>query len=190
MKGIITLYTKHKRIVIWISVILLVVLFALPIITKRNMKIASSYTKKEDVALYIIQHHELPTNYITMYGLNYLKNNNMEYEDCVVGGDTHINTNELSSLGIKKNITLKECDIKGDIYDLKNNNRGSLRLVYTCNSKNVRVFYTSDHYENFVELSEFKLQLTSNIFWIIFGAYLLTFVSFYIIVFADRKRSL
>ena len=188
MKGFLAFYNKHKKIIVLISIILLVILFILPLVTKRYMKINSSYTSKEDVALYVMQYHELPPNYITKDGLNYLKNHNMKYDNYIIGGDTHINTNELIDKGIRKDTALKECDVKGNVYDLKNNHRGSLRLVYTCNVKNVRVFYTIDHYENFVELSKFKLQLTSNIFWIIFSIYTVVFIGFYITIFIVKKK--
>ena len=193
MKKFLDFYNKHKNIIISIFVILTIVFFLLPVITRRNMKIDGCYTTKEDVALYIIQYHELPPNYITMYGLDYLKggNNNKKiyYDNYIVGGDTHINTNGLLDKGISESATLKECDIKGGVYDLTNNNRGSLRLVYTCNVKNVRVFYTADHYKSFIELSEFDLQLTSNIFWIIFGAYALAFIAFFIIINKWKRKN-
>lgn len=190
MKNFIRFYENNKKKFLLITILLLVILFLMPFITTKRTKINSSYTKAEDVALYIMQHHELPPNYITYYGYDYIKKHNIAIDyDTIIGGDTHINDEgKLMSFGISKNSKLKECDIKVNNYTLTN--RGSYRLVYTCNTKNIRIFYTNDHYENFIELTYFNLQLTRNIFWIIFACYLLICAIFYIIIGLLRKKVL
>lgn len=193
MKKIIEFYDKVKNKFIFITIIILIILFIMPFITTRKMDIGSAYTRKEDVALYIIQHHELPPNYITNYGITYAGNHNINIDYCIMGGDTHFNTEQLKEFGVGKSANLKECDIAGQYYDI-NNHRGGERLVYTCNTGKVRVFYTYNHYKSFEEVSLFHLQLTRNVFWIIFGVYSILFVAFYIIVHyikkADAQKSL
>lgn len=66
-----------------------------------------------------------------------------------------------------KNTSLKERDVYSDSYTISN--RGEYRLVYTSNTNNVRVFYTTTHYESCTELTSFNLNLTSNIFNISFA---------------------
>lgn len=180
-------YTRNKGKIILISVLVLSVLFAMPFITKHRTKIGATYTEKEDVALYIMQHHELPSNYITHYGYEYYRNHGLETASLLIGGDTHYNDSALSSFGVGRVQSLKECDIYVEGYSLTN--RGESRLVYTCNTDKVRVFYTTDHYGTFTELTYFSLQLPSCVFWIIFGVYSVSFVCFYITVGILNKKS-
>ena len=81
---------------------------------------------------------------------------------------------------------LKECDIVTIDYSL--NNRGTNRLVYTCNSKDVRVFYTVDHYDNYIEITKFELQHTRNICWIIFFSYSVLVVTSYVGISVAKKK--
>lgn len=182
-------YNKNKRVIITVSAVLLIILFIMPIITTKRMKRGSAYTEKEDVALYLQQYHELPPNYITYYGLQYMKNHNKPTGGYIMGGDTHYNDGKLSGFGVHEIVNLKECDIAGEIYNI-DGNRGVKRLVYTCNAEKVRVFYTQDHYSAFTELTSFQLQLTRNIFWIIFGCYAAAFAAVFIKAFIiDPVRS-
>lgn len=174
-------YFKKQKHVIGISVILFIIFLLMPFITTRRMDLNTPYTDKEDVALYVIQHHELPPNYITKSGLEYAKKKGIFYSDNVIGGDTFFNDGKLKKYGVGKEEKLKESDIVGYGYRV-DGTRGEERLVYTCNTENVRVFYTSDHYKSFEEMTHFRLQLTRNIFWIIFGVYALLFISFYVLV--------
>ena len=186
MKRIIEFYDKRKSKIISITIIVLIILFIMPFVTTRKMNIGAPYTSKEDVALYIIQHHELPPNYITKYGYDYVENHGLSASGYIIGGDTHLNLGSLNSLGLNKDVKLKECDIAKEWYNPKNN-RGGERLVYTCNTDKVRVFYTYNHYKSFVEISQFHLQITRNVFWIIFGVYSALFTAFYISVHIARK---
>ena len=188
MKKITEFYCKHKKVILTITIICLLVLFIMPFATTKKMKRNNAYSDKEDVALYVMQYHELPPNFITKYGYEYLVNHNLEKSGYVMGGDTHINTGTLSSYGISGSVKLKECDIAGDMYSI-NGNRGGQRLVYTCNAKKVRVFYTYNHYSTFEELTAFELQLSRNIFWIIFGCYSVAFIAFYISIAVVKHKS-
>ena len=130
----------------------------------------------------------MPPNYITKDGYKYLYDNGISYSGYIIGGDSHFNDGKLNDNGVSSQTKLKECDIADNQYNIANH-RGTLRLVYTCNRKNVRVFFTSDHYNSYTELSHFKLQLTSNIFWIIFAIYGLLVLVFYILVFVADKQN-
>lgn len=187
MNKILSFYERNKKAIVLFSTLMFFTLFLLPVFTTKRIKINQSYTSKQDVALYIMKYNELPKNYVTKYGLDYIRNHNLKKDGLVMGGDTHINTDELSVYGVKQNASLKECDIAESGYDISGN-RGTERLVYTRNSKHIRVFYTQDHYHTFTELSIFQLQLTRNIFWILFACYCILFTSFYIGITVLKKK--
>lgn len=188
MEKIMNFYYSKKKMLQFIIVGLLVLLFLLPILTTKHVKQDYEYVNKEDVALYIKTYHELPSNYITNYGIE-TSGGRGDLTNKIVGGDTHWNTGSLSDFRINQNSHLKECDIKGENYDIENN-RGILRLVYTTNVKNVRVFYTDSHYApgSYEEITTFQLQLTSVIFWIIFAVYLGGCVTLTLFVYYYQKK--
>lgn len=190
MKATYEFYFKHKRLILSITICLLLILFLMPFFTTKRVHLNSSYTMKEDVALYIKKYHELPPNYITKYGRDYLLDNPTVPRDdsYVIGGDPFYDTSVLSSFRIESDTSLKECDIVTETYDWTNPRlRGQARLLFSCNVKQPRVFYSVDHYDNFQELTSFKLQLPRNIFWIIFGVYAVAFVSFYSVCYSYYK---
>lgn len=189
MNKMLSFYEKNKKKMLLFSTIFLVIFFFLPIITTKRMNINEFYNTKEDVALYIMQYHELPKNFVTKYGKDYMKNHNYDSTGFIMGGDTHLNTGQLSSYGIGYWVSLKECDVAGSTYQL-NGNRGAERLVYTCNSEDVRVFYTYDHYETFTELTYVQLQPTRNVFLVWFIFYFILFFSFYMGMEIYRKKHL
>lgn len=191
MEKLLHFYSKYKKRIIIISALLLVILFLMPFITTRRMDIDSHYFDKEDVALYLMQYHELPSNFITKYGYDYAGKGGLVKSYNVIGGDTHINKGQLRDFNVDTSANLKECDIVDKNYQIESI-RGKQRLVYTCNTNNVRVFYTNDHYANFVEITNFSLQLTRNIFWIIFAIYVLITAIFYItiIVYTKKKKQI
>lgn len=188
MKIIHDLYFKHKRIFERILLVLFIILFLMPIITTKHVQIGKAYTNRDDVALYIKTYHELPSNYITKYGMETASLHGGDLTNKVIGGDTHWNTNELADFKVSSTTHLKECDITGDNYNLSTN-RGRDRLVYTANTKNVRVFYC-DHYEvgTFEEITSFHLQSTRNIFWIIFLVYTLGTSAFLVFCYSYKTK--
>lgn len=101
-----------------------------------------TYTSKEDVALYIHQYGELPSNFITKKEAKKLGWSGGSLEKYApgksIGGDTFGNREGiLPDYG-----TYHECDI-----DTKGKKeRGAKRIVY---SDDGRVYYTGDHYETF-----------------------------------------
>jgi hypothetical protein len=190
MKKMIDFYDSKKKAIQIIMIGILIMLFLMPIITAKRVRLGNEYASKEEVALYIKTYHELPPNYITNYGRQTSLSHGGDLTNKIVGGDTHWNTGTLADFGIKITAPLKECDIKGEQYMLTSTtaNRGELRLVYTTNVKNVRVFYTEDHYDSYEEITTFQLQLTRNIFWIIFAVYLGGCITLVIVVDHYRKK--
>lgn len=182
---------KYRIIIVFITLLIFIVLLILPIATTKRVKVDEEYTSVDDVALYLKKYHELPKNYITQYGMEYLRKHKGSYTNAsIIGGDTHINTNQLSFFEINKYVTLKECDIvEGTYYDAYMNRRGEKRLVYTCNQKNVRVFYTDNHYVSYEEITLFDLQLTSNVLWIVFGVYTGCIIALYVIMIMINRKS-
>ena len=169
-----------------LSLLILFVFFILPIITTKRVSLNKEYTSVDQVALYLKTYHELPSNFITKYGKDNAPNYGGDISDMIVGGDTHWNTGQLASFRVDGNARLKECDIKTEAYTLVPSQRGTYRFVYTTNTKNVRVFYTEDHYTTFTEITTFHLQLTRNIFWMIFGTYSIVLIAF--VIYANKKE--
>jgi len=174
MRMITDFYFKHRKRIFTVSLILLVILFIMSFITMRRVNIRKRYTDTRDVALYLIEFHELPSNYVTKSGYTAFEKHGKLMNGYIIGGDSFANTGELEDFGVSYKASLKECDIEYDGY-VADGKRGKERLVYTCNTKNVRVFYTDDHYSSFKELTRFSLQLVRNIFIIVFFVYLFLF---------------
>ena len=140
--------------------IIMFILLILPISTKRDVSINGEYRSKDSVSLYLMKYHELPKNYITEYGRKKSSNATSDTQDLIIGGDTHWNDGKLKSFGISNDATLKECDIYFEGYSNGISQapvRGELRLVYTANTKHVRVFYTTDHYDTFTEITRYDI---------------------------------
>lgn len=104
----------------------------------------SSYTSKNDVALYIHLYGRLPNNFITKnqaedrYGWD---GGSLSRYGMCIGGDRFYNNEGLLPSGY----TYYECDID-TLYSSK---RGSKRLVFTYSGI---IYYTSDHYRTFQRL--------------------------------------
>ena len=171
MKNLINKIKAKQKIIMPILAIVLFALLITTICTKKRVSFGQEYTDRNSVALYIMEYRELPYNYITKDGLCYAKKH-MSQENVlnkVVGGDTHWNNEDtLRKKGIKEQVSLKECDIKSDNYDIWSKNRGTKRLVYTTNLKEVRVFYTEDHYKSYNEITKFTIMPAYYIFLILF----------------------
>ena len=103
-----------------------------------------TYTSKEDVALYLYQYGELPSNFITKNEARELgwESGGLDdyaYGKCI-GGDRYGNYEGL--LPKKKGRTYYECDID----TLHKKSRGAKRIVFSSDGL---IYYTSDHYEHF-----------------------------------------
>lgn len=108
----------------------------------------SYYYDLENVVLYLEAYDELPPNYITKSearGLGWEGGSVEKYkEGAAIGGDSFGNREGLLPEADGRSYT--ECDIDTDGYD----SRGSRRLVF---SNDGLYFYTSDHYETFLEVT-------------------------------------
>ena len=104
-----------------------------------------SYTKKEDVALYLWTYKKLPSNFITKSKAENLGwkggglDNYPKTKGKCIGGDKFGNREGLLPKGYK----YIECDI--DTLGAKE--RGAKRIVFTEDCS--RIYYTGDHYESF-----------------------------------------
>jgi len=150
---------SHKKPLFFILLGTLALLLILTFATRKYVSIGNVYTDKDHVALYIITYHELPSNYYIKCDLD-----TKDYTANVLGGYIHSYQDNLPKS--IRNCRLRECDIMYDGYSIIS--RGELRLVYTTNVKNVRVFYTNDNYATYKELSRFSINIVSYIFLILF----------------------
>ena len=116
--------------------------------TQGNIEVLApdgSFTTKEDVALYIHTYGRLPDNFITKDEARDLGWEGGSLEDYApgkcIGGDVFRNKEGHLPMGP----SYTECDID----TLGASARGAKRIVFSSDG---RVYYTSDHYETFVEL--------------------------------------
>lgn len=152
-----------KKIISIVVFLCLSALLILSFATRKRVSIDKKYYDKEHVTLYIFKYHELPKNY-------YFKSpsDKRNYNDVdVYGGFIHAYDKRLPEKVSKCN--LKECDIYYEGYNVNTEKgRGNERLVYTTNTNDVKIFYTNDHYISYKELTKFNLNITSNVFTILF----------------------
>ena len=104
------------------------------------------YCTVDEVAAYIKEYHKLPSNYITKSQAKDLGWSGGPLKKYApgksIGGDTFTNRQGVLPKSSDKYI---ECDINAN-----GTNRGAERIVF--NTGDFRVYYTSDHYNTFVEL--------------------------------------
>ena len=107
-----------------------------------------SYTSKEEVALYIHEYGELPSNFITKREAEKLgwdsRSGNLDEvaPGKSIGGGRFGNYE--GNLPEKNGRTYYECDI-----DYKGGHRNAKRIVYSSDGL---IFYTEDHYKTFEQL--------------------------------------
>ena len=112
---------------------------------------SGKYTTRDSVAAYLCKFDKLPSNYVgksegqklyeSKTGKTFEKWNFNPWETIgvMIGGDTYSNSEGLLPKG-----SYHEADV-----DYSAKNRGSKRLVYQSDCV---IYYTYDHYENFIEL--------------------------------------
>lgn len=115
-------------------------------IYKTDIREDGQYCTINEVAAYIKEYHKLPSNYITKNDAKALGWNGGPLKKYApgksIGGDTFSNRQGILPKSSDKYV---ECDINAN-----GTNRGGERIVY--NTGNFKVYYTSDHYNSFVEL--------------------------------------
>lgn len=123
--------------------------------TKSNelypeIKKSGEYSSRDEVAKYIVKYGKLPGNYITKNEakkLGWVSSEGNLWDvapDKSIGGDRFGNYEGI--LPQKSGVKYYECDI-----DYSGGWRNSLRIIY---SNKGAVYYTSDHYESFVEFDK------------------------------------
>ena len=157
---------KRENKVFVILLILSVVFLILATSFRVRVYESKTYTKRNDIAMYITRYRHLPSNYI-------LKEEN-EYDTRVealkhgysFGGEVF--RYEDSITRYTNNPDLREADYYPDLEaTINGGSRGGYRFVYT-NSGRFELFYTEDHYKTFHKLTTFRINLFSNIMWICF----------------------
>ena len=115
-------------------------------INKTDISENGQYCTVNEVAAYIKEYHKLPSNYITKSQAKDLGWSGGPLKKYApgksIGGDTFTNRQGVLPKSSDKYI---ECDINAN-----GTNRGAERIVF--NTGDFRVYYTSDHYNTFVEL--------------------------------------
>ena len=169
--------TKY-RIVFYICIALTLACLITGICTLHTVKQDGTYHNKYDVALYIYTYHKLPSNFITKSQADSMtavakKNYN-------IGGDTF--ENREGRIDNPNNLGLVECDI----YTRNNNisKRGAERLVFFANGS--KVFYTSNHYTSFTEITKAKINGVSYFMFAISGTLLIGQIVYIIVA---RKKN-
>lgn len=134
--------------------------------------------------MYLFQYHKLPGNYITkaeavvLFGTDGFQ----PKDGRIIGGDKHYYANAI--VEYTNNTNLFECDLS---YPLFENNRGTKRLVYAQDYS--EFLYSSNHYVSFTRIIPSRINLVSNIGYILFGIIVVggCSISIFIIV---KKREL
>lgn len=115
-------------------------------INKTDISEDGQYCTVNEVAAYIKEYHKLPSNYITKNEAQSLGWHGGPLKKYApgksIGGDTFTNRQGILPKSSDKYI---ECDINAN-----GTSRGAERIVY--NTGTFQVYYTSDHYNSFVEL--------------------------------------
>lgn len=150
---------KHHKAIMYIGISLLVIFLILAVSTRVYVSKNSSYSNKNQVALYLYKYNELPINYITK---NQVVNPGIQPDDGLyIGGDIHEYCGEIVKYTV--NVSLRECDLS---YNTNTTARGTNRLVYTTDYS--EIFYTSDHYQSFTKITRWSINGFSNVSWILF----------------------
>ncbi|MCM1043349.1 MAG: hypothetical protein NC350_03975 [Corallococcus sp.] len=155
-------FDKKTKILLWMFAVLTVLFLLLPIITRVRVSRDNTYTDRQQVALYILTYKgELPKNFVTKEEYR-----SMPYEEKTkvnIGGNTFENREGLIDNPDK--LAMVECDIYTG--DKHGGNRGAERFVFFADGS--AVYYTSDHYKSFAEMTSWSINITSNCLWIAFG---------------------
>ena len=111
--------------------------------TAKTLNENSYYYSRDDVTLYLVTFHKLPSNYVKKNG-----DTSKAGSSTRIGGDYFSNGSDTSPTGLclPAYSNMSECDV--DSSGTSGSKRGAHRLVYTTTFK---VFYTYDHYDHWQE---------------------------------------
>ncbi len=162
---------RDKRVLI-ILFLLSVLFLILGISLEKKVYENKTYTDRNEVALYLMKYHKLPSNYLTKEEADarYDSRKDAIIDGYAIGGDIFEYKGEI--IEYTNNQDLREADYYPDLEYAKKNGRGLYRIVYTASGK-FELFCTESHYNqkhenNFYKLTEFEIQLPSFIMWCCF----------------------
>lgn len=181
---------KAYKIITTSLFVSIIIFFILALATRIKVYENRDYDTKEKVALYIYKYKKIPRNFVTKdYVNNYLDISSQEAisRGYNIGGDNFENKGAISNFTNSQ--YLHECDIYKSRDTASVDGRGAVRLVYEQYGK-PKVYYTEDHYNSFKYLSEFSLNIVSNIMWIMFFVCAVSEVFFVIVMPVEYKLNL
>ena len=161
------------------TLIILLVLSVLFLVLAISFRVrvyeSKTYTKRNDIAMYIIKYRHLPSNYILKEDNPYTTTVNALENGYAFGGDMFRYEGYITEY--TKNKDLKEADYYPDLdATIASGKRGKYRFVYT-NSGKFEIYYSENHYGQspnydgepaFIKITAFKINIFSNIMWICF----------------------
>ena len=157
---------KRENRIFTILLVLSIAFLILAISFRVRVYESKTYTKRNDIAMYIIKYRHLPSNYILQEDNTYDTTVEAIANGYAFGGKVFRYEGPITKY--TKNTDLKEADYYPDVEEIiASEGRGPYRFVYT-NSGRFELFYTDNHYESFHRLTVFKINLFSNIMWICF----------------------
>ena len=151
-----------------------------------------TYTKRNDIAMYIIKYRHLPSNYILKEENTYDTTVEAIANGYAFGGNVFENRE-------KELPVIDQEYIEADYYPdleatIEGGTRGKYRFVYT-NSGKFEIYYSENHYglspnyegePAFIRITAFKINLFSNIMWICFVQ---TFSGFTVMLIVAQVKS-
>jgi len=178
--------SKKSRWILHILTISILIFLLISAISARIDVVENeSYFSKREVSLYILTYKELPENFYTKAEAESLFGSRIDalIEGYNIGGDTFYYYGAI--IALTDNQDLRECDIYTDRESLiEADRRGVMRLVFTTDGD--EVFYTKNHYDSFVRMTHFRIQLWSNVLFIIIFAYSFLMIMFYWFLFGEK----
>lgn len=178
---------KAYKIIIRSLLVFIVIFFILALATRIRVYENRDYDTKEEVALYIYKYKKIPRNFVTKDYVNSVLN--MAPKEAISRG-YNIGGDNFESRGAITNYTslkyLHECDIYKNRDVASVDGRGTNRLVYNQYG-NPKVYYTDDHYQTFQYLSKFRLNIVSNIMWIVSSICVFSEIFFVVVMPVEYK---
>ena len=172
----------RNKFIIYVCIIASIASLLLGMCTRVLVEESGTYKDKNHVALYLMQYHKLPGNYIskptakTLFGTD-----GFQPEDGrMIGGDTHSYYGAITEYTF--NTKLFECDVN---YPLLSDDRGQKRIVYSQDY--TEFYYTSNHYDSFSKITVARINLPSDIGFVLFGTIILGGATFTIYIVVKRR---
>ena len=151
---------KLQEAIIWVFLVITLILLILPLALRAYVFADGEYGSARQVALYIYQYRELPSNYVAASAV---QDSSVRPSDGkMIGGDAFAYEGAIADVTDIRD--LRECDVDYG----EGNGRGTRRLVYAADGS--QVWFTEDG-DSFTYLSPWSLNAASNALWVAFGAF-------------------